>query len=95
MCVGLARLKNDFSDSDVEEEVYFKIENTMPVEGLFPLQKTFCPMEEGAMLDAADVIVRFFRDLATGLAITHGITYPERLDKIMLERLEKLRNGRR
>jgi predicted nucleotidyltransferase len=95
MCVGLARLKNDFSDSDVEEEVYFKIENAMPIEGLSPLQKTFCPVEKDAMLQAAYIIVRFYRDIATGLASTHGIIYPERLDKVMFERLERLRNGHR
>jgi len=94
MCVGLARLKNDFSDSDVEEEVYFKIENAMPIEGLSPLQKTFCPMEKDAMLQSARIIVRFYRDLASGLATTHGITYPERLERVMVDRLEKLSNGR-
>ena len=91
ICVGLARLKNDFSDSDVEEEeVYFKIENAMPIEELSPLQKTFCPMEKDAMLQAALVIVRFYRNLATSLAATQGITYPERLEKVMVEKLEKL-----
>lgn len=90
MCVGLARLKNDFSDSDVEEEVYFKIENAMPVDGLSPIQKTFGPMEKDAMLQSAYIIVRFYQDLATGLARTHGIAYPEHLDKVMVERLEKL-----
>ena len=90
MCVGLARLKNDFSDLDVEEEVYFKIENAMPIEGLSPLQKTFCPMEKDAMLHSAYIIVRFYRDLASGLAATHGIAYPERLEGVMVDRLEKL-----
>jgi hypothetical protein len=50
-------------------------------------------MDENAMLESAFVIVRFFRDLATDLASTHGIIYPERLDKVMMEKLEKLRIG--
>lgn len=94
-CINLARLRNNFADRDVGEEGYFKMEEAIPVEQLASLKATYCPMEEGAMLEAADVIVRFFRDIATGLATTHGITYPERLDKVMFERLERLRNGRR
>ena len=94
-CINLARLQNNFLDQDVGEEGYFKMEKAIPVEQLSNLKETYCPMEEGAMLEAADVIVRFFRDIATGLATIHGITYPERLDKVMFERLERLRNGRR
>lgn len=93
-CINLTRLRNDFSDQEVGEEGYFKIENAIPVEQLFPLRDTYCPMEETAMLESAEIIVRFFQNIATGLARTHGIVYPERLDKVMLERLEKLRIGR-
>jgi predicted nucleotidyltransferase len=91
ICVGLARLRNDFSDPEVEEEVYFKIENVMPVESLSPLRETFCPMEKDSMLKAAVVIVDFYRDLATALAQEHGITYPEALEKAMVERLKQIR----
>ncbi len=94
-CINLARLRNNFLDQDVGEEGYFKIEKAIPVEQLAALKATYCPMEEDAMLESTDIIVRFFRDIATGLATTHGITYPEHLDKVMLERLERLRNGRR
>lgn len=92
-CVGLARLKHDFSDPEVEEEVYFKIENAMPVERLSPLQNTFCPMEKDAMLASAFVIVDFYRELATALAGGHGIPYPEALEKAMIERLKKIRDN--
>ena len=92
-CINLTRLLNNFSDPDVGEEGYFKIEQAIPVEQLSALKATYCPLEEGAMLESADVIVRFFQDIAIGLATTHGITYPERLDKVMLGRLKKLRNG--
>src|SRR5687768_10668445 len=78
-CINLLRLQNDFSDQEIGEEGYFKIENSIPVEQLSVLKATYCPMEEDAMLESAFVIVRFFRALATDLAQTHGITYPERL----------------
>ncbi|MEO5886976.1 MAG: aminoglycoside 6-adenylyltransferase [Anaerolineales bacterium] len=94
-CINLARLRNNFLDQEAGEEGYFKLEKAIPVEQLSALKATYCPMEEGAMLEAADVMVRFFRKLATGLATTHGITYPECLDKVMFERLERVRNGRR
>lgn len=94
ICVGLARLKNDFSDPDVEEEVYFKIENAMPVESLSPLRETFCPMEKEAMLKAGFPLVQFYKELAISLANAHGIPYPERLERVMVDRLEKLRDAR-
>ena len=90
-CVGLARLRNDFSDPDVEGEVYFKIENAMPVEQLSPLQDTFCPLEKDAMLTSAFMILNYYRELATALAKEHGISYPAALENVMAERLTKLR----
>ena len=91
MCVGLARLKNDFSDPDVDEEVYFKIEKAMPVEMLSPLQGTFCPMEKEAMQKAGFVLIQFYKEHARSLAQAHGIAYPEELERVMIERLSKLR----
>ena len=92
-CVGLARLRNNFSDTEVEEEVYFKIENAMPVEQLAPVRETFCPMEKEAMLSSAFVIADFYRELATALAQEHGIAYPEVLEKVIVERLKKIRDA--
>lgn len=89
-CINLTRLRNDFSDQEVGEESYFKIETAIPIEQLSALKDTYCPMEEAAMLEATEVIVRFFRDLATDLAKIHGIAYPDQLDKVIVERLEKL-----
>ncbi|MEO5887240.1 MAG: aminoglycoside 6-adenylyltransferase [Anaerolineales bacterium] len=94
-CINLARLQNNFSDQNVGDEGYFKIEQGIPIEQLSALKATYCPMEESAMLEAAEVIVRFFQNIATSLATTHGITYPESLDKVIFERLERLRNGHR
>lgn len=89
-CVNLARLRNNFSDPGVGEEPYFKIENSMPVEQLAALKGTFAPMEKNAILKAGFDIVEFFRELAPPLAQTHGITYPDALERVMMERLEKL-----
>ncbi|HMD81926.1 MAG TPA: aminoglycoside 6-adenylyltransferase, partial [Anaerolineales bacterium] len=92
-CINLTRLENNFSDQEIGEEGYFKVEKAIPVERLAALKTTYPPMEENAMLESALVLVRFFRELAVDLASTHGIIYPERLDKVMVERLETLQNG--
>jgi predicted nucleotidyltransferase len=89
-CVGLARLTNNFSDTEVEQEVYFKIEDAMPVDSLAPLRETFCPMEREAMLEAASVILNSYKELARPLAQAHEIAYPEKLEQVMVERLKKI-----
>ena len=93
-CMNLARLRQNFSDADVGEEGYFKVERAIPVEQLSPLEVTLCPLEQGAMLQAALVIVRFYQELAPLLAQTHGITYPVDLERVMYTRLEKLCQAR-
>jgi predicted nucleotidyltransferase len=89
-CVNLARLRHNFLDADVGEEGYFKLEHALPVEQLAPLQATYCPLERDAMLQAALAIVRFYQELAPPLAWTHGIAYPNSLERLMYARLEKL-----
>jgi predicted nucleotidyltransferase len=86
-CVNLAHLRHNFS---AEAEGYEKVEQALPVEQLSPLQATFCPLERGAMLQAALVIFRFYQGLAPLLARTHGIPYPADLERVMYDRLEKL-----
>jgi predicted nucleotidyltransferase len=86
-CVNLARLRHNFA---VEADGYDKVEQAIPIEQLSSLQATCCPLEPGAMLQAALVIVRFYREVAPLLARTHGLTYPAALDRVMSERLEKL-----
>ena len=86
-CVNLVRLRQNFS---AVADGYEKVEQAIPVEQLSSLQATFCPLEQGAMLQAALVIVRFYRELAPLLARTHGITYPAALERVMYGRLEKL-----
>lgn len=90
-CVNLARLQHDFS---VEANGYEKVEQAIPIENLSSLQTTCCPMEPGAMLQAALVIVRFYQELVPLLARTHSITYPADLARVMSDRLEKLCNTR-
>ena len=89
-CVNLARLKHNFLDPDIGEEAYFKLETVMPVEQLSALQQTFCPMEKGAILNAVIAIVRFYQELAPSLAEEHGIKYPQGLERVMVDRLQKL-----
>jgi len=90
ICVNLARLRNDFSDAGVGEEPYFKIEQSMPVKQLSPLQATFCPMEKSAMLKSVFIIIQFYTELAPLLAQTYSTTYPEKLERVMVERLKML-----
>jgi hypothetical protein len=88
--VNLARLRHNFSDVEVGEEAYFKVDRALPTEQLAPLQTTFCPREPSAMLQAALVIVRFYQELAPGLAQTHGVMYPADLDRVLSDRLQRL-----
>jgi predicted nucleotidyltransferase len=94
ICINLARLRYNFSDAYAGDEPYFKVEQAIPVERLSVLRATFCPMESGAMLQAAFVIVRFYRELALHLAQTHGIQYPAGLERVMIDRLNKLQDAR-
>jgi hypothetical protein len=47
------------------------------------------------MLQAALVIVQFYKDLAPPLARANGIMYPIELERVMYDRLEQLCNGRK
>jgi predicted nucleotidyltransferase len=90
-CVNLARLRENFQ---AEAEGYEKVEQALPVEQLAPLQATYCPMERGAMLQAALLIVRFYQELAPPLARAHSVPYPADLARVMSDRLEHLCNTR-
>jgi predicted nucleotidyltransferase len=91
-CMNLARLRENFSDPGVGNEGYFKLEQALPAARLSPLQATYCPLEPGAMLQAVLAIVRFYQELASLLAGAHGIAYPAELERVMLDRLEQLRD---
>lgn len=51
---------------------------------------SICPLEQEGMLQAVQVIVRFYQKLAHPLAQAHGITYPADFAQVMHDRLEKL-----
>jgi predicted nucleotidyltransferase len=89
-CLNLARLRHNFSDAEVGSEAYFKIEKALPVEQLAPLQATYCPLEQSAMLQSAQAIVGFYQELAVSLAHAHGIPYPAGLERVIRSRLEKI-----
>jgi len=88
-CVNLARLWQNFL---AEAEGFEKVELALPAEQLAPLQATYCPLERGAMLQAALAIVRYYQDLAPRLAQTHGVAYPAGLEHVIIARLEKLQD---
>jgi hypothetical protein len=91
ICINLAHLRHDFS---AEPQGYEKIELTLPIEQLASLQATFCPLEREAMLQAGLALVRFFQETAPPLAQAHAIAYPAALERIMLDRLDQLRDSR-
>ncbi len=90
MCVNLARLHYNYADPYFGEEPYWKIEDCLPDEQLAPLEKTICPLEYGAMLQAALALFRFYQSVAPALAAAHGVPYQVRLERMMLSRLEGL-----
>jgi hypothetical protein len=94
ICVNLARLNHNFLDAEIGEEPYFKIETVMPVEQLSALRETFCRMEKEAMFKAVLAIVHFYQEIAPSLAHEHGIKYPQGLERVMLDRLQKLEGSR-
>jgi predicted nucleotidyltransferase len=91
MCTILARLDHNFSDALLEEdEPYFKIEQALPTKYLSPLQTTFCPMEYDAMLQAASVLCRFYKEIAPDLAKAHNLAYQTDLERMWIGRLKEL-----
>jgi predicted nucleotidyltransferase len=93
ICAILARLKHNFKDAYMEEEEpYFKIEQSLPVEKMSSLQSTFCSMDFDAMFQAAQVICRFYLDLAPGLAKTYDLLYQIDLERMMMSQLQDLDN---
>ena len=92
ICVNLARLRHNILDPEVGEEAYFKIEKVMPVEELSALKQTFGPMEKEEMLKAVLTIIRFYLQIAPPLAQKHGVPYSQELERVMMDRLQRLRD---
>jgi len=87
--IALAWLNHNFSD-DVGEEIYFKLDTSMPVERLAPLKNSFSSFDKGEILRAVLVIIRYYQDVVPVLASAHGIRYPAELEKVMISRLAAL-----
>jgi hypothetical protein len=89
-CVNLAHLRHDFA---VEPTGYAAVESDVPEAERLLLEETFCPFEAGAMLRAVSTIMRIYEQIAPPLAAEHGITYPAGVEKVLTERLGKLRGA--
>lgn len=63
MCINLLRRRTNFA---AEAEGHNKVEFALPIEQLALLEAACCPLERGAMLQAAHVLLRFYQDLAPG-----------------------------
>jgi hypothetical protein len=86
-CLNLVRLRQDLA---AEAAGCWKVDQAVPAAQLAPLQVTFCALEPEAMCEAALGIVRYYQELARGLAATHGIAYPAGVEQVMLARLARL-----
>jgi len=92
-CINLARLRQNFLDAEVGSEGYWKLEQALAAAQLAPLEMTYCPLERGAMLQAVRTLVQFYQEQAQILTRTHGIAYPAALERVMLDRLDKLKTA--
>ena len=50
-------------------------------------------MEPGAMLQSALAIVAFYQELAPLLAERYGVSYPADLERVVLTRLDRVRQA--
>ena len=89
-CLKLARLRHDF---DTEHSSYSSVEQYVPEEELRPLVPTCVSLEAEAMLQAAQMLVEFYRQIAPSLAAKHGITYPADLERVILARFERVHSA--
>jgi predicted nucleotidyltransferase len=89
-CLKLARLRQDFV---AEQTSYSGVERVLPAQELRLLEASCPPLERGAMVDAARVLVDLYRQLAPPLATDHGIEYPDGLERVVLRRLDELAAG--
>lgn len=86
-CMNLARLREDFLAG---MEGHEKVDLALPPSALAPLVVTCCPLERGAMLRAGRALVQYYQEIAHPLAAAHGVPYPMKLERVMLERMEHI-----
>jgi hypothetical protein len=83
-------LQHNFTAEAALDEPYFKIEKAIRITDLAPLQATFCPLEPAAMLQSVRLILRYYQELARPLTRAHGLDYPEKLERLMLDRMNNI-----
>ena len=86
-CLNLVRIEHG---AFAGEEPYEKLDRTIDPAALSPIAETFVPIERGALLRAARVLVRFYAEKARGVAEANGTTYPLTLEELMVRRLDDL-----
>ena len=86
-CVNLVRIEHG---AFAGEEPYEKLDRTIDPAALSPIAETFVPIERGALLRAARVLVRFYTEKAPGVAEANEATYPRELEELMVKRLDDL-----
>jgi hypothetical protein len=89
-CLKLSRLQHDFT---TEQTAYSKAEQVLFEEELLRLKPTCSPLEAEVMLGAALILLQVYREIAPGMAAKHEITYPVELERVIVGRLDKLRNS--
>jgi predicted nucleotidyltransferase len=89
-CLKLARLQRDFT---TEQTAYSKAEQVLSEEELLRLQPTCSSLEAEAMLEAALILLKVYREIAPGMAAKHKITYPVELEHVIVGRLETLHHS--
>jgi len=88
-CLKLARLQRNFN---TEQTAYSKVEQVLSDEELLRLRPTCSPLEAEAMLAGALILLQVYREIAPGMAAKHEIPYPSELERVLVERIERLRN---
>jgi hypothetical protein len=88
VCVNLTRLRENFQ---APLAGYRHIEQAVGAEQLAPLAATCCALDRRAMLQATRLLVRCYQELALPLAHRYRIAYPADIERVILGRLERLR----
>jgi predicted nucleotidyltransferase len=86
-CVNLAHLVHDFT---AEAGGYANVEQDLTPEQRQALEATFCSLEPRALLDAVQVVLRVYQEMAPPLAAKRGAEYPAEVERVLSERLGRL-----
>ena len=86
-CVNMARIKHEFYS--VGMVGYKGLEEDADAQDLESLRATLCPLEREAMLEAAGRLAGFYLRTAPPLAFQQQIAYPEDLEAVVMDKLER------